>query len=168
MSFIDLMASDVWSSGDIDNRVQALIRSRYSENDELKASRLARKPDQSESDLAFVAGVDAWIAECVQQGSDARADMALLAEVLPMEDAARRLALPVVEPEINEEGEVTNQEAVDADIAQRAEAQAVLDNASPEAKALYEQRNPPVPEPVEPVEPVEPEEPAPQIEAPAA
>lgn len=164
-SFVNLMASDVWSSGDIDNRVQALIRSRYSENDELKASRLARKPDQSESDLAFVAGVDAWIAECVQQGSDARADMALLSEVLPMEDAARRLALPVVEPEINEEGEVTNQEAVDADIAQRAEAQAVLDNASPEAKALYEQRNPPAPEPVEPVEP---EEPAPQIEAPAA
>lgn len=165
MSFIDLMASDVWSNGDIDNRVQALIRSRYSENDELKASRLARKPDQSESDLAFVAGVDAWIAECVQQGSDARADMALLNEVLPMEDAARRLALPVVEPEINEEGEVTNQEAVDADIAQRADAQAVLDNASPEAKALYEQRNPPAPEPEEPVEP---EEPAPQIEAPAA
>jgi len=161
-SFVNLMASDVWSSADIDSKVQALIRSRYSENDELKASRLARKPDQSESDLAFVAGVDAWIAECVQQGSDARSDMALLAEVLPMEDAARRLAMPVVEPEINEEGEVTNQEAVDADIAQRATAQAVLDDASPEAKALYEQRNPPAPEPVEPVEPLETEEPTPQ------
>lgn len=152
MSFIDLMASDVWSSADIDNKVQSLIRSRYSENDELKASRLARKPDQSESDLAFVAGVDSWIADCVQQGTDARADMALLEEVLPMEDAARRLAMPVVEPELNEDGEVTNQEAVDADIAQRADAQAVLDDASPEAKALYEQRNPPAPEPAEPAE----------------
>ena len=161
MSFIDKMASDVWSSADIDNKVHALIRSRYSADDELKASRLARKPDPSESDSAFVAGVDAWIAECVQQGNDARADMALLNEVFPMEAAARRLAMPLVEPEINEEGEVTNQDAIDTDLAERADAQAIIDSASPEAKALYDLRNPPAPEPepeetiVDPLEEIE-------------
>jgi hypothetical protein len=161
MSFVNLMASDVWSSADIDNKVHALIRSRYSADDELKASRLARKPDPSESDSAFVAGVDAWIAECVQQGNDARADMALLNEVFPMEAAARRLAMPLVEPEINEEGEVTNQDAIDTDLAERADAQAIIDSASPEAKALYDLRNPPAPEPepeetiVDPLEEIE-------------
>jgi hypothetical protein len=172
MSFVNLMASDVWSSADIDSKVQALIRSRYSADDELKASRLARKPDQSESDLAFVAGLDDWIASCVQQGIDARADSAVLSEVLLVEAAARRLAMPLVEPELDEEGEVTNQDAIDADLAQRAEAQAVMDNASPEAKALYDLRNPPAPEPEpEPEVPEEVEgmeEPTPQIEAPAA
>jgi hypothetical protein len=172
MSFVDMMASDVWSSADIDSKVQALIRSRYSADDELKASRLARKPDQSESDLAFVAGVDTWIADCVQQGNDARADMVLLNEVLLVEAAARRLAMPLVEPELNEDGEVVNQDAIDADLAERAEAQAVMDNASPEAKALYDLRNPPAPEPEpEPEVPEEVEgmeEPTPQIEAPAA
>jgi hypothetical protein len=159
MSFVNLMASDVWSSADIDNKVHALIRSRYSADDELKASRLARKPDPSESDSAFVAGVDAWIAECVQQGNDARADMTLLNEVFPMEAAARRLAMPLVEPEINEEGEVTNQDAIDTDLAERADAQAIIDSASPEAKALYDLRNPPAPEPeetiVDPLEEIE-------------
>ena len=143
MSFIDLMASDAWSAADIDNKVQAMIRSRYSENDELKAARLARSGDNP----AFVAEVDRWIADCVQQGRQARADMALLSQVFAMEEASRRLELPVVEPELDENSNVTNQEAVDLDQAERSEAQAVLDAASPEAQALYDLRNPPVPEP---------------------
>ena len=136
MSFVNLMASDVWSSADIDSKVQALIRSRYSENDELKAARLARTGE----DPAFVAAVDAWIAECVQQGRDARADMALLAQVFPLEDAARRLAQPVVEPELGEEGEVLNQDAIDQDAAERVAAQAVMDAGSAEALGLFKQR----------------------------
>ena len=136
MSFVNLMASDVWSSADIDAKVQALIRSRYSENDELKAARLARTGE----DPAFVAAVDAWIAECVQQGRDARADMALLAQVFPLEDAARRLAQPVVEPELGEEGEVLNQDAIDQDAAERVAAQAVMDAGSAEALGLFKQR----------------------------
>jgi len=143
MSFINLMANDVWSGADIDAKVQALIRSRYSENDELKAARLARSGD----DPGFVAAVDGWIAECVEEGRDARQDMALLTEVLGMEDAARRLARPVVEPEHDDEGNVTNQDAIDQDNAERAAAQAVLDAASPEAQELYAERNPPAPEP---------------------
>jgi hypothetical protein len=85
MRFIDMMASDIWSSADIDNKVRSLIRSRYSSDDELKASRLARKTNPSEVELEFVAGVDEWIANCLQYGADASADMDLLAKVIDYE-----------------------------------------------------------------------------------
>lgn len=142
MSFIEMMASDVWSSADIDNKVQALIRSRYSAQDELKASRLARTPNPSETEAAFVVSVDSWIAECVAEGRAARADMALLAQVLELEVHKRRLAMPLVEPVLDEEETITNQDALDADAAERAAAQALLDAASPEAKELFDLRNP--------------------------
>lgn len=142
MSFIDMMASDVWSSGDIDNKVQALIRSRYSAQDELKASRLARTPNPSETDAAFVVSVDSWIAECVAEGRAARTDMALLVQVLELEVHKRRLDMPLVEPVLDEEEAITNQDALDADTAERAAAQALLDAASPEAKELFDLRNP--------------------------
>jgi hypothetical protein len=145
-SFVNLMASDVWSSADIDNKVHALIRSRYSADDELKAARLAR----SGGDDVFVAAVDAWIAECVEQGRQARADMVLLNEVLAVEQSYLRLRRDPVEAEVDEEGNVTNQEAIDLDTAERAEATAVVQAASPEAYALVELRNPapePAPEP---------------------
>lgn len=139
MSFIDMMANDVWSSADIDAKVQAMIRSRYSDNDELKAARLSRNGD----DPTFVAAVDAWIADCVQQGRDARADMDLLNEVLAMETAVRRLDQPAVEPEYDADGNIINQSAIDADRAERDAAQTVLYEATVEQRELFEQRNPP-------------------------
>lgn len=139
MSFIDMMANDVWSDLDIDAKVQAMIRSRYSPNDELKAARLARSGENPE----FVAAVDAWIAQCVSEGRQARDDMALLQQVFKVEDAERRLALPAMEPELNEEGNVTNQDAIDADKAERVEAQAVIDAASLEVMQWVEVRRPP-------------------------
>lgn len=145
MSFVEMMASDVWSSADIDNKVQALIRSRYSAQDELKASRLARTSNPSETDAAFVASVDAWIAECVTEGRTARADMLVLTQVLDMEVAKRRLDMPLVEPVLDEEGSTTNQAEIDADVSERAGAQAVIDGASPEARTWFDLRNP-VPE----------------------
>jgi hypothetical protein len=151
MSFIDMYANDVWSGADIDAKVQAMIRSRYSDNDELKAARLARSGD----DPDFVAAVDAWIAECVQEGRDAQADMATLLQVFDVEAAEQRLALPVVEPEYDEEGNVTNQDAIDQDTAERAAAQAVVDAASPEVMQWVEARRPepePEPEPEQSVE----------------
>jgi hypothetical protein len=140
MSFVDLMGSIVWTSADIDAKVQALIRSRVSESDELKAARLQRMGN----DPLFVASVDEWISQCVKQGRQARADMVLLHQVLDMEIAARRLAQPVVEPEYDEQGNVINQEAIDLDMLERGEAQYVLDHASPEARELYDKRNPPI------------------------
>jgi hypothetical protein len=142
MSFVDMMASDVWSSADIDNKVQALIRSRYSAQDELKASRLARTPNPSETDAAFVASVDSWIGDCVAEGRAARTDMELLAQVLDMEAHKRRLDMPLAEPVLDEQELVANQDALDADTAERAAAQALLDAASPEAKELFDLRNP--------------------------
>jgi hypothetical protein len=142
MSFVDMMASDVWSSADIDNKVQALIRSRYSAQDELKASRLARTPNPSETDAAFVASVDAWIAECVAEGRAARADMLVLAQVLDMEVAKRRLDIPQLEPVLDEEDATTNQAEIDADESERADAQAVLDGAPPDVRAWFDLRNP--------------------------
>lgn len=161
MSFINLMASDVWSAADIDNRVQSMIRSRFSAQDELKAARLARKPDATEGEAAFVASVDAWIAECIEQGHQARVDMVLLHEVLGLEVNRRRLAQPVVEPELSvaEEGEdalVLNQDALDLDAQERTAAEFALQAGSQDALDLLAVRNPePEPEPV--VENLEPE-----------
>lgn len=139
MSFVDLMANDVWSGVDIDAKVQAMIRSRYSENDELKAARLTRSGDDED----FVAAVDSWIAQCVAEGRDARGDMALLLQVFDVEDAQRRLDQPVLEPEYDEDDNITNQDALDQDAAERDAAQDVIDSASPEVMAVVEQRNPP-------------------------
>lgn len=136
--FIDMMANDVWSDTDIDAKVQAMIRSRYSPNDELKAARLSRSGDDPE----FVAAVDAWIAQCVAEGRQARDDMAMLTEVMQVETAERRLNHPIVEPELDDDGNVTNQDAIDADEAERAEAQAVIDAASPEVMQWVEARRP--------------------------
>lgn len=147
MSFVNLYASDVWSAADIDNKVQALIRSRYSENDELKAARLGRTGE----DPGFVAAVDAWIAQCVEQGRQARADMVLLHEVLVLEQAAGRLKQLVTALELDEEGNTLNQEQVDRDAGERTDAQTVLDAGSEAAKAWLEQRNPPVEMVEEPV-----------------
>lgn len=144
MSFIDLMANEVWSNSDIDNKVQALIRSRYSQQDELKASRLARTTNATEADTAFVADVDAWIAECVQQGRDARADMKLLLEVFAMLDANARLLQPLVQPVYGPELEVVNQTEIAENTTQRQQAQEILDIASTEAQALFEIRKPEV------------------------
>lgn len=147
MSFVNMMANDVWSSADIDNKVQALIRSRFSAEDELKAARLARLANPTTEEQAFVADVDGWIAACVQEGRQARADMVLLLEVFDVEAAERRLALPVVEPELDEGGNVTNQDTINSDQAERAAAQAEVDAASPEVMHWVDLRRPPQPEP---------------------
>jgi outer membrane protein assembly factor BamA len=142
MSFVDLMANDIWSDTDINNKVQALIRSQYSEQDELKASRLARNSDISANDLLFIANLDAWISSCVNEGRNARSDMQLLLQVISLEQAQARLSQPEVQPELDEEGNVLNQQQLDEDKQAREQAQAVLDGATADTWALYLQRNP--------------------------
>lgn len=85
ISFVNMMASDIWTEADISSRVQALIRAEVSAEDELKAARLSRKAAPSASESAFVERVDGVIASAVEQGRQARADMALLLEVLALE-----------------------------------------------------------------------------------
>ena len=91
MSFVNLRGSDLWSEADITNRVLALIRSRYSEQDELKAARLSRKNGATEAELAFVNAVDTWIADCIEEGRQARIDTNLLTQALQLEVAQARL-----------------------------------------------------------------------------
>jgi hypothetical protein len=142
MSFVDLMQNDIWSSNDIDNKVQALIRSKYSEQDELKASRLARNTSDNENDTLFITNVDNWISSCIDEGRNARSDMQLLLQVFEIEKATARLKQPEVQPELDEQGNTLNQQQIDEDMKSREEAQVLIDNASEESLSLYLQRNP--------------------------
>jgi hypothetical protein len=142
MSFVDLMQNDIWSSIDIDNKVQALIRSKYSEQDELKASRLARNTSDNENDTLFITNVDNWISSCIDEGRNARSDMQLLLQVFEIEKATARLKEPEVQPELDEQGNTLNQQQIDEDTKSREEAQVLIDNASEESLSLYLQRNP--------------------------
>jgi len=150
MSFIDMMANDVWSDSDIDNKVIALIRFQVSADDELKAARLSRSPSPSVDDLGFITWVDTVISEAVTEGRQARQDMAVLNQVFVVEAAERRLAQPVVEPVYDDEGNVTNEAEILQDEAERNEAQALIDSASPEVMEWVEKRRPePEPEVVD-------------------
>ena len=91
MSFIDLKANDVWSEGDIERRVNAIIRSKVTAEDELKAARLSRG-EMDESATAFVSLVDEFIRNAIQEGRAAKADMTILKEVFVYEAAETRLA----------------------------------------------------------------------------
>lgn len=129
MKIVDLMSSEIWSPADIEARVTALIRSRYSADDELKAARLARALTPSAHDLAFIAAVDDWISSCLEAGRQATQDMALLQQVLDIEAAQKRL--------VADESVVAGE---DAD-AEREAAQRVIESASDEAMACVAMRN---------------------------
>ena len=153
MSFVDLMANDRWSDADITARTEAMLRSQFSAVDEQILNRdftgalsglAPMTPELQARAAAFKAAAEAARLE----GVAARADMALLEQVFALEAAQRRLALPQVEPVLSEGAEpyVTNQAAIDLDVAERAAAQAVVDAASIDAKNLALLRAP-VPEP---------------------
>jgi hypothetical protein len=91
MSFIDLKANDTWSDGDIERRVNAIIRSKVTAEDELKAARLARS-EMDEDETAFVNSVDEFIRNAIQEGRQAKADMTILKQVFVYEAAETRLA----------------------------------------------------------------------------
>lgn len=143
-SFINLLANDIWSEADIIRRTEAMIRSEFSLDAETILNRKVLGISlgtytPSAEDQAEIARYDQVAKAAQAEGIAARADMALLLRVFPVDDAQRRLdrmALaaawdrlqePEVEPVIDEEtGLVTNAEAVDADKAERQSAQAVV------------------------------------------
>lgn len=154
MSFVNLFANDVWSDADIVRRTEAMIRSEFPQEAETILNRKAMgaalgsympTPEEQAEMARYRATVEAARIE----GDAARADMAILVQVFPLEDAQRRLDRPVVEPETDEEGNVTNAEAVAQDAAERADAQGVIDAATPQALDLFTRRNPPPPDPDE-------------------
>ena len=160
MSFIDLTKNDAWSEADIINRTEAMITSEFPKT---RVDILTRKmqgqamgyvlTEQEESDLV------AYSMACYHAGAAAdaaRADMLLLAQVMELEAAYARLALPAMNhdttPVTDESGVVTDFRSPEAtaDMNERLQAGLTVGAAQmlPEVLALYTLRNP-VPEPVE-------------------
>lgn len=149
MSFIDMMANDVWSDADITNRTEAMVRAVVPVAEELVLNRKIQgaalgqytltAEDEAQMALLAQAGFAAQ-----QEGIAARADMALLLEVFEVEKAEQRLALPIVEPILDEQGNVTNQAEIDADAAERTAAQEKVAASEEEVMGWVEARRPPV------------------------
>lgn len=145
MSFIDLMSSNVFTDSEITRRTELMIRTYFTEEEELILNRkLSAKitgvytptPEEEAEFVQF--GMVAMQAQ--QEGIAARADNDLLIEILHVEPSYLRLRQPLVEP-VYEEDQIINQEEIDLDLQQRADAQAVVDSASPEAMQWVETRN---------------------------
>ena len=77
-----------------------------------------------------------------QEGDNARSDMALLFKVFPVEAAMKRLALPIVDPILDDAGVVTNQQDIDKDLSERTSVQSVINSADQPTKDLVLLRNP--------------------------
>ena len=154
MSFINLLANDVWSDADIKSRLHAEIRSEVSELAETELNRALQgaimklhtlTPQEQQSLMRFKGATD----RVALLGTAARADMALLTSVLAYERAqARLLQALVTEPltvtVVDTEGvsrEVVNPELA-LDDAQRTDAQAVIDDATAEVLELVALRSP--------------------------
>ncbi len=147
MSFINMMASDVWSDADITRRTEAMLRTEFNQEAETILNRKVLgislgTYEPTAQDQADIARYD-QVAKAVQaEGVAARADMALLLRVFPLEEAQRRLdrlALvvawdrlqdPEVEPVVDEDtGAVLNADEVAQDQAERATALAAVSGA---------------------------------------
>lgn len=152
-SFINLMASDLWSEADIINRTEAMIASEFPPAAvailNRKATGAALGQYTLTADEAAELARYAQVSEAARAaGNAARADMALLHEVLAVEAAQRRLEQASVQAVTEGDPPVmTNRAEVDADAAERMAAQAVVDAASVAALDLVALRNPPPPEP---------------------
>ena len=92
MSYIDLTGNKVFTSDQISKRLQSAIRQRVSNDDEMKAARLGRKAIKTVADEAFIAKVDAHIANCIADVKLVQADNALLRSILAYKAAVARLA----------------------------------------------------------------------------
>ncbi len=154
MSFINLMASNVWSAADIVRRTEAELHGQVSKMDELILSRkmigfslglmIPTAEEAAELTLYEMAAYQAQ-----ESGIAARADMLLLQSVLDHEAALRRLALapvtkPVTFPALDAAGvpiTIANP-ALAVDASERRAAQDLLDVAGDDTLALVALRNP--------------------------
>lgn len=129
MSFINLMANDIWSDADITRRTESMIRSEFGLDDETILNRKVLGISlgtytPSQKDLADIERYNSVAIAAQLEGVAARQDMALLLQVFPLEEAQRRLDKPSIqsaweflqstEPEpIVENDVVINQEDID-------------------------------------------------------
>lgn len=147
MSFINLLANDIWSDADITNKTEAIIHSKFSVLEENILNRkvtgvLIGSYVMSPEEELQLQRYKEFSERAKQEGIDARNDMALLLRVFELEKAYSRLNLPVVEPEYDEDGNILNQEQLDIDLEERSVAQEVVDSATEEEQELYLLRNP--------------------------
>jgi hypothetical protein len=146
VSFVDLMSDDVpanhWSEADFFNRTESIKRGLFSDQEELA---LNRKNEGAKEGFYVLAADD--IADkqrlalagfaAKQAGLDARADYYnLLLPAWSVEAAQCRLAQEAVALDTGG----SNQAVLEADQAERAAAQAVLDAASIDVMQLVERR----------------------------
>jgi hypothetical protein len=142
-SFINLMANDVWSDADITRRTEAMVRTEFSLEAETILNRKVagislNQYTPTDADLDEMARFKEVVDDAQSEGVLARADNALLSQTMLYEAAMRRLDMEPIPDDIQDEAE-------------RADALALIDAASPEVVALYALRNPPKDDvPVEP------------------
>lgn len=153
MSFINLLANDVWSEQDIINRTEAIIRSEFSIQAELILNRkiigqITNAYVLSEQEMTELDHYKSVVESARLAGIDARKDMALLAQVFAFEKIAERLKQPIPE-QIVVDQEITNQAEIDADYAEREAIKKELDSMSIDVRSLYDLRNPAIVVPVE-------------------
>ena len=148
MSFVDLMQNNTWSDYDITNYTEAVIASEFSQttqnilNRKLTGSLLNSYTLTPEDDLEVTRFKEVSYAAQLQ-GQQAKKDMELLAQILPVERAFQRLQQPVQELIKTETDDVaTNQAEVDLDIQERSAAQVTLDSATAEVMDWVTKRNP--------------------------
>lgn len=137
---VNLMASDIWTDADITRRTEAIVRSQFSAEAETILNRkvVAMSVGEYEptaSDIEEISRFRDVVDEAQALGAAARADMALLNQVLVMEEANRRLARPL--PPDDATASVVS---LDAD--ERAKARSVIDSANEPAGRLFALRNP--------------------------
>lgn len=146
MSFINLLSNDIWTEADITKRTEAIVHSEFSLEEE---NILHRKVTGSITGLYQLTGEEqrdlqryTEICELAkQEGIVARKDMALLLKVFDLESADRILKR-IVEPMLDEEGNVINQEEIDLDAQEKVIAQETMNNAASEEMDLFNLRNP--------------------------
>ena len=158
-SFINLMASDVWSDADIKSRLHAEIRSTIGELAETELNRALQGKMMglhvlSVSEQASLTLFKTTTDQVAVLGIAARADMLLLNGVLALEAARTRLKLPAVTTPatVTTSGPdgstltVVNP-AIAKDASARTAAQLQVDSASPQVLSLALLRTPPPPPP---------------------
>lgn len=146
MSFIDLLANDVWSEQDIINRTEAIIRSEFSMQSETILNRkllgeITGSYTMNNDEKAELIKYKTVVMKAQEAAVEARQDMALLNQVLAFEKIAKRLNQPIPEQIIVDQ-EITNQAEIDAHWAERESIQAELDAMPADIRTLYDLRNP--------------------------
>ena len=151
MSFINLLANDVWSEADITRRTEAMVRQHFTSTQETVLNRKITGASLGQyvltnEDKVELAKFQSVLAEAQKAGEEARADMELLHEVFQVEPCVLRLRMPLVELPEEPTQEETN--AYNQDQVERQEAEAVVASSDNRVLDLVELRNPlPEPEP---------------------